>query len=127
MDKRIIIPIELYSSKNSRQIFRTGNGRTIVAKSKGAKQNEIDLENILPFKRVEFLELLAGKLKPYRIQFKIYRKTARRFDYVNIVQNLLDAMVTCRWLEDDNADVMIPVFVPYQVDKYDPRVEIEVL
>lgn len=65
--------------------------------------------------------------KPLKISFKIYRKTHRRFDYINIIQGLCDEMVRAGWLEDDDADNLIPVFEPYEVDKNNPRVEITVL
>ena len=68
--------------------------------------------------------MAEGYEKPLKVVFKIYRKTHRKFDYVNIIQGLQDLMVKCGWLPDDNADEIIPVFQPYDVDKNDPRVEI---
>ena len=56
----------------------------------------------------------------------IYRKTRRRFDYINIVQNLLDCMVKVGILPDDDSNHVIPAFEPYGVDKENPRVEISI-
>ena len=123
----ITLPIELYSSKNSKQILlnRKTNKR-YIGKSKAALTSEKELLSILPLYRHQFGKLIKGKGKPYRISFKIYRKTRARFDYVNIVQLLLDCMVKDKWLEDDNANEIIPVFDPYEVDGKNPRVEINV-
>lgn len=118
----ITVPFELYSSKNSKRIlFNKATGRSFVAKSKQSEQNEKDLISFLVLVRGQFAAMLKDKEKPYRLHFKIYRKTKRRFDYVNIVQGILDSLVKSGLLEDDNADILIPVFEPYEVDKYNPR------
>lgn len=122
----ITVKGELYSSKNSKQILKRGNQR-FIAKSFKAMGHESDLLKILPTVRMEWAKEVEGKEYPLRISFKIYRKTKRRFDYVNIVQNLLDCMVKAGLVEDDNADIVIPVFEPYSVDKENPRTEIRVL
>lgn len=118
----ITVPFELYSSKNSKRIlFNKATGRSFVAKSKQSEQNEKDLISFLSLMRGQFAGMINGKEKPYRLHFKIYRQTKRRFDYVNIVQGLLDAMTKSGLIEDDNADILIPVFEPYEVDKNNPR------
>lgn len=119
----LVINTELYSSKNSRQIFKSGN-KTFISKSNVAKRQEKDLCQLLPLYRNKFLSMLEGKEKPYRVHFKIYRQTKRRFDYVNIIQNLLDCMVKSGWLEDDDANNLLPIFEQYEVDPKNPRVEI---
>lgn len=123
----VIIEGELYSSKNSRQILiNKSTGRPFVAKSKIAKIDEKALCYKLLAVKKEFLKELENKTKPFHIIFKIYRRTHRRFDYINIIQNICDCMVKVGLLEDDSADIIIPSFKPYEVDKSNPRVEIEV-
>lgn len=123
----VVIEGELYSSKNSRQIvINKSTGRQFVSKSKVAKADEKALCYKLLAARNELLNELSTKTKPYRISFKIYRQTHRRFDYINIIQNLCDCMVKVGILEDDSADIIIPEFEPYEVDKNRPRVEIRV-
>jgi len=123
----ITIDGELYSSKNSRQIvFNKNTGRRYVIKSEVARTDEVELCNKLLCVKGKFLSELKGKKQPYRIVFKIFRQSHRRFDYINIIQNLCDCMVKVGILEDDNADVIIPEFEPYEVDKIRPRVEIAV-
>ena len=118
----ITVPFELYSSKNSKRIlFNKATGRSFVAKSKQSEQNEKDLISFLSLMRGQFAGMIKGKETPYRLHFKIYRQTKRRFDYVNIVQGILDSLVKSGLLEDDNADILIPVFEPYEIDKNNPR------
>jgi Holliday junction resolvase RusA-like endonuclease len=64
---------------------------------------------------------------PLVVSFKIYRKTHRRFDYCNIIQLLCDCMVKAGYFPDDDAKHFIPYFFPYEKDKENPRVEIDIL
>lgn len=115
---------ELYSSKNSRQIVVAGNGRRYVVKSDVAKSDEVSLCNKLLQIRDSFLTVAEKHSKPYQLVFKIYRKTRRHFDYVNIIQNFCDCMVKVGMLNDDNADELLPIFEAYEVSSEKPRVEI---
>ena len=123
MEDKITIYGELYSSKNSKRIVRFGNKTALIA-SKQYLASVKPIEQQLVLNRGKWLRMSENVPSPLKIVFKIYRKTHRRFDYVNIIQGLQDLMVKCGWLIDDNADVMIPVFEPYEVDKNNPRVEI---
>ncbi len=114
---------ELYSSKNSKRIVKFGNKMALIA-SKQYMASVKPIEQQLVLNRGKWLRMAEGYEKPLKVVFKIYRKTHRKFDYVNIIQGLQDLMVKCGWLPDDNADEIIPVFQPYDVDKNDPRVEI---
>jgi Holliday junction resolvase RusA-like endonuclease len=119
---------ELYSSKNSRQVVNM-RGRTLVLKSKQCQRGEKEFAPQMEELRDAFISECESQLenrKPLKIAFKIYRKTRRRFDYVNIIQSLLDLMVKHNWIIDDNADEILPVFREYEVDKYNPRVEISI-
>lgn len=119
---------ELYSSKNSRQIYLNKyTGRRYVVKSDAAQADETELCNKLKNIKGQFKAVVKSKIKPLHIKFKIYRQTKRRFDYINIIQNLCDCMVKCGLLEDDNANEILPVFEEYSVDPLKPRVEMEVL
>lgn len=114
---------ELYSSKNSKRIVKFGNRLALIASSQYLKSVK-PIEQQLVLNKKNWFGMIDGEQKPLKICFKIYRKTHRRFDYVNIIQGLQDLMVKCGWLPDDNADEIIPVFKPYEVDKNNPRVEI---
>lgn len=116
---------ELYSSKNSKRIVRFGE-KTALISSKQYLASIKPIEQQLVLNRGKWLREIGPHPRPLKIVFKVYRKTKRRFDYLNIFQGLCDLMVKCGWLEDDNADELIPVFEPYEVDKNNPRVEISV-
>lgn len=117
---------ELYSSKNSKRIVHFGNRPALIS-SKAYMASIKPIEQQMVLNRYKWLKEIENVSKPLKIAFKIYRKTKRRFDYVNIIQGCQDLMVKCGWLPDDNADEIIPVFIPYDVDKYNPRVEISVI
>jgi len=114
---------ELYSSKNSKRIVHFGN-KTAIIPSKAYMSSVKPLEQQLVLNRYKWLKEIENASKPLKIGFKIYRKTKRRFDYANLIQGLQDLMVKCNWLIDDNADELIPVFIPYEVDKNNPRTDI---
>ena len=123
---------ELISSKNSRRPLlckskSTGKTKIVPVKSKLAKANELDIKEMIQ-NNPEFVRKWHEEVKknrfPLRLRIQIYRKTKRRFDYINMVQNLFDCMVSEGLLPDDSADYLIPVFEPYKVDKSSPRTEI---
>lgn len=122
----IVIYGELYSSKNSKRIVKFGNRMALIS-SKQYLASVKPIEQQLILNRKKWFEMINGYKKPLKISFKIYRKTHRKFDYLNIIQGLQDLMVKCGWLIDDNADEIIPVFEPYEVDKINPRVEIFII
>jgi len=132
MDNTYVIHGELYSSKNSRQTVpirqSSGKVKLVPLKSKVARKDEQDLTFRLreePF-HSRISEEITEKGFPVVMTFMIYRKTKRRFDYINIVQNILDCMVKVCILPDDDAKHVIPAFEPYGVDKENPRVEISI-
>ena len=63
---------------------------------------------------------------PFVIHFKFYRKSRRKFDYVNPLQTVQDLMVKYDWLEDDSSDHLLPVFDVYEYDKEKPGVTIKI-
>lgn len=122
----IVIQGELYSSKNSKQIINRGVRNYLIPSAHYNSHLKPIQWQIALFKS-KWLEETKHACKPFKIGFKIYRKTHRRFDYINIIQGLADEMVRAGWLVDDNADEFIPVFLPYEVDKNNPRVEIFII
>ena len=71
--------------------------------------------------------MLKGKKKPYNIEFTFYRKTKRKFDYINAAQIVQDLMVKHGWIDDDNCTEMKPYFGNYVHQKDNPGVFIKVL
>ena len=64
---------------------------------------------------------------PIKCSFKFIRGTRHQFDYVNPAQTVLDIMVDRGWIEDDNADIILPSFEQYEYDKEKPGVIIKIL
>jgi len=121
------------SSKNSR-IWSSKCNRSI--ESKATRSYKKNSEEYWDRGRAVFKSALEGKEKPYRVGFKFIRKKKKdedrcrnRFDYVNPLQTVQDEMVRHGWLEDDNADVLLPVLEQYEFDLDDDKlgVYIEVL
>lgn len=116
----IVILGELYSSKNSRRILRAGD-KVYISKSKAAKEQEEELLIQLIQQRAIWQQMTQDLEYPLIVKFKIYRKTQRKCDYLNIVQGLCDAMVLANYFPDDNYDYLLPAFSPMQFDKLNPR------
>lgn len=118
----IFIPGNVPSSKNNKQ----WTGKFLVW-SKTAQRYRKDTFPIWHSCKPLFKELLLNKIPPYRVSFLFVRGTKHKFDYVNPLQTVLDIMVEYGWIDDDNADVIIPVFEEYKYDKENPGVWISVL
>ena len=120
----IFIEGNVPSSKNSKQW--TGkfliNSKTVskYLKEYGNQwQNEVTIEC--------FKSGLQDKEKPYKIGFYFVRDSKRKFDYINACQLPCDLMVKHGWIDDDNCDEIIPVFLGYKVDTKGAGVTITVL
>lgn len=81
-----------------------------------------DYKNISKFKT-----LVKDLKKPYNIGFYFIRQTIRAFDYNNISQLPQDLMVKYGWLEDDNCNILKPVYLGYEKDKDNAGIIIRVL
>ena len=120
-DLEIFINGNVPSSKNGKRW--TGkyliHSKTTMRYIKESKEEY--LEQTYPFK--EFIERFNP---PYVIHFKFYRKSRRKFDYVNPLQTVQDLMVKYQWLEDDSSDHLLPIFDTYEYSKDKPGVLITI-
>lgn len=115
---KISLDGEIHSSKNSRRIMRNRRtGLPFVAKSKSSKLDEASFALQLASQRDKWETLTLNCDYPIIIIFLFRRATKRKFDYVNMAQGILDAMVKSAYILDDCADYVIPFFLPYVVDK----------
>lgn len=125
---QITLPIELHSSKNGQQIiYNKRLERMMVIKKESARKQDGELKILLMTNKRTWEKMVTDKPFPLKVGFYVYRKTKRRFDWVNIVQGLQDAMVKNGWLPDDSAIYLTPVFLGWDVDGQNPRVELTVL
>jgi Holliday junction resolvase RusA-like endonuclease len=82
-----------------------------------------------------YLEAVRSQLEgltiqtPVEITYKVYKKTARRLDKMNVVaitsKYLLDAVTELGCWEDDNDDhVKTEIILPTELDRTNSRVEV---
>lgn len=119
---KIFIPGNVPSSKNSKRW--TGkmliNSKTVMNYIKESKGYYLEYKN-------KFKKELKQHEYPVKISFKFIRKSKHKFDYINPAQTVQDLMVKNGWIEDDNAEFMIPVFEQYEYDKEKPGVYITII
>lgn len=118
---KIFIKGNTPSSKNS----RVWTGRFFIV-NKATKKWKDETEEDWNKYAEEFRKEFDARSKPVKIYFQFIRKSKHRFDYSNICQAPLDEMVRHNLINDDNADEVIPVFVPYKYDKLNPGTWIEI-
>lgn len=100
------------SSKNSKQ----WTGKMLI-QSKTVRNYLKEYEIQYKLYANKFKEMIKNKEKPYYIGFYFIRDSKRKFDYNNLTQLPQDLMVKHKWLEDDNADYIVPIGLGYTVDK----------
>lgn len=110
------------SSKNSKQ----WTGRMLINSKTVRNYLKVYEYQFIEY-REEFIKLIKNKDKPLNVCFYFIRDSKRRFDYVNVCQLPLDLMVKHKWIDDDNAQEIIPIFKGYEVDKSKAGVIISVL
>lgn len=122
MEDLIFIPNNVPSSKNS----KVWTGKYFVWSKTAQKYVKDTKEDWLKYRDI-FVTQAWGKKLPLKVSFKFIRKSKHQFDYVNPLQTVLDLMVKYEWIEDDNADIILPVFEPYEYDKESPGVYIKIV
>tara|TARA_B100001778_G_scaffold291794_1_gene262039 strand:- start:62 stop:481 length:420 start_codon:yes stop_codon:yes gene_type:complete len=116
------IPFNVPSSKNGRRW--TGkyfiSSKTVMTYRKNTKGTYAKLAK-------GFRKEYDTYEKPVKIGFTFIRGSRHKFDYINPAQTVQDDMVKNGWMEDDNAEFIIPVFERYRYDKEKPGVIIEIV
>lgn len=119
-------------SKDAHMIHIQGN----VPSSKNSKQWTgrflIPSKTTTRYVRATKMEYMINQTKfkqmftkyPYSVGLYFIRNSKRHFDYINACQIVADLMVKYGWIEDDDADHFVPVFLGYHVDKKNAGVEI---
>lgn len=115
------------SSKNSKQFVTLKNGKTMLLNSKTVQKYIKESKADWLVNKNEFLKMLKGKEKPYKIELYFIRDSKRRFDYINAAQIVFDLMQEYEYIEDDDSTNVTPVFKGFEVDKARAGVEIRVI
>jgi hypothetical protein len=103
------------TTKDGRAIKRANGKRLVIVRNsaqvqkylKTSEQFYIDMQPL-------FKSFIQNKPKPLQIRFKFNRLTRHGFDYINALQIVQDLMVKHKWIDDDNADEMKPIFDDYE-------------
>ena len=118
----IFLPGNVPSSKNSKQ----WTGKFLVSSKTTRNWEKATKDHFIQLREV-FLNLIADKEYPLKVEFTFVRDSKRKFDYVNPLQTIQDAMVRHEWIPDDNCDIIIPSFGLYQYNPKEPGVWLKVL
>lgn len=121
MRSTLFIPYNTPSSKNS----KVWTGKYLI----NSKTTQTYIRASKPYwitQKKDFLEITRNLPKPYKVHFYFIRKSKHKFDLINVCQIVCDQMVAHGWIEDDNADEIIPIFDGYKIDKQRPGVFIDV-
>lgn len=131
---QIFIAGNVPSSKNSKRIARIKNKRGDIVATRLINSEVVEkylktyaFQWHFAGNVAEFHRQIKGKEKPYKVGFYFIRDSRRKFDYINAMQLPCDLMVKAGWIDDDNANEIIPVCLGYEVDKGNAGVRIEVL
>ena len=122
----IFIPNNVPSSKNS----KVWTGKHLIwskTATKYVKDTDKYWREFAPTFIAESLKHSYTLATPLKVSFKFIRGSKHKFDYVNPLQTILDLMVRYNWIPDDNADIILPVFEPYEYNKENPGVIIKIL
>ena len=122
---RLWIPGNVPSLKNNKRIIPLkGQNRPMMIPSKRHEAYAKDTRLVYASHRLAFKNATEGLSDPLRVGFRFVRGSRHKFDYTNALDTVQDLMVKHGWIEDDNADCLIPVIIPYEYDKERPGVEI---
>lgn len=118
---------QLFSKKNSKQIVKRGDTSFLINSKSALEASEPLIKQLFSLKPIWDKKFKPHITMPQHIGFYLYRQTNRKFDYVNIVQQLLDCMVNCGYFPDDNVNYINPVFLGWEKDADNPRTEIKLI
>lgn len=116
------IPGNVPSSKNS----RVWTGKYFIASKsvmKWRRETQEDWEE----HREYFIDATTKLGLPTFVHMTFVRKSKHKFDYNNPCQTIMDEMTLRGWIQDDNADLVVPVFGKYKYDKNNPGVIIRLI
>jgi hypothetical protein len=120
--KGIFIPGNCPSSKNS----KVWTGHMLIS-NRPTRSYENNTCFIYGAYKSEFKKMFSKKRNPLKVGFYFIRDSKRHFDYINVCQKVADMMVDAGWIEDDDADHLIPVFLGYEVNKAIAGVYIDII
>lgn len=107
------------SKKNSKKIFVV-NGRIVIAPSTEYAKWERQARKQLASQAQPGTKLFSGQ-----IILKVFAPDKRKSDLTNKAESVMDLLVSCGYLEDDNWFIVSDLRLMFGgVDKENPRIEI---
>jgi Holliday junction resolvase RusA-like endonuclease len=116
------IPGNVPSSKNGRR----WTGKHFIASKSVMNYRKKTKEYYKKYAQ-EFRDATLNLNSPIHVEFTFIRGSKHKFDFINPAQTVQDDMVKHEWIEDDNADLLLPVFTNFKYDKDNPGVIIRIL
>lgn len=118
----ITIPGQTRAKKNSMKVITFGKGPkarySLTASTIYKKWEKVALEHLLKnYARSKWMGLY-----PIEIHFFLFRENRRKWDIDNVYCGCLDVLQKMDIIVDDSANHVIPVFAGWALDKYNPRV-----
>ena len=101
------------SSKNSKVITKQGK----IIPSKLTQDYVKWALPQLQEQKEKWQTLTSTLQRPYKVGFKLFRDSARHYDFINIIQVLADLMVKAGYLEDDDTKHFIPFYLGEEIVK----------
>jgi len=95
---------------------KLGTRATLVPSDRHKKYKE-DTTGYYIKNRQTFLQLTMNLAYPHYLAMYFIRDSKRSFDLDNAASTILDLLRDNNWIVDDSADMIIPVFLGYHVDK----------
>ena len=137
----IFIPGTVFSSKNSKQIFKKRavksywyyRGECVVpfiTDSKAVKSYKKRKALVFSNGAGKFKEMVNGRTPPYFVELIFVMPDLRVWDFNNLSQIIQDMMVKHNWIKGDDVRYLftippLPPIIPYYVDKTRPGVYIK--
>jgi len=77
--------------------------------------------------KLEGIPCVSDEECPVNVKMYFVRDSRRKFDYNNVSQSVMDLLKDRAVIPDDNAYVCKPVYIGFEVDKENPRVDVEIV
>lgn len=127
MEVKLLCPFRVNPSK-------TGRGKTYSINLNQYRNWHPMVENSV---KKKFTEIMFDQIKmlffdqPIEVTYQVFKPTKRRLDKMNVVsitsKYVLDALVECHCIPDDNDDfVKEEHILPTEMDRDNPRVEVTI-
>ena len=122
MSFSVFIPGNVPSSKNS----NIWTGKFLVKSKTTSRYIRQTKDHWSNKNTISAFQSASSGKRPVLVTFLFIRGSKHKFDYINAAQIVQDLMVKNNWIENDNSELLLPVFESFKYDKKNPGVVISV-